>query len=935
MKKEKQQDVSKELAGIREYLTNESNEDAKRKFVYPLFSKLFGDTFKTESDAQGADGYVEGKFVVELKSKPQDWVAGFFQAMHYEKKGLSFPMVIVLCQDFIAVWRLELIPEFAVILAHTTLPMFAPNEVGKDLARRVNKAQAQEILDTAIFKMDSKDIAEAKQDLRFTRQTYNFLQILENLDKNRVSINPMNFIKTIDLMKNYFSNAIDAVHAFYNIVRYWDINSVVGEEDGTGELYVSGFKGKKGSRRFSVPNKYKREFIQFIENRYVFTNAGSGLTTDYYFSRFDEVLAEIDPDYVKQHGIFFTNSNLSKLALWFVDEYFIKDLGKNYIVFDPAGGSGNLIASYKGQLKHKIISELSPDLLKTIEARMEADPYHAETGYTIIPYTNEAKGLNFLDKTGKEYLNIIRDYLKNEEQGMDLDKPLAFLLNPPYKNTDENEKVRGEKNASYDTHPSILKLTGEDAGKERYLAFLAQILNICAYQKELFPDVTPLLMVFTPTSWLIPRPTYAPFREVFDKHFTYQTGFITASNEFFKLDGKWPVAFTIWRYEPQQTPKIQNTVKVYDVSDLTLQQFEQLDWEDKEMTKLVCGQTFKKAKLVTLDNSKGDIRETLSYVIKNGKSIQQPRLNLYRNKTKEEANKPIISGFPTKDPRHQTRKDPHGYTDGTFVGFMDNNTPLRIKQEPSNRLSNKPDRVWFRLDHMIININQTRILSGAPDKYGYCAYDLESAKGLFSWFAITKALNARYPLWANQYDLWKPSISSALESYYYSLCFAFGLAENRCIVTKFEADNPVAGAPEVYAHNPLCPTNVDSFWTEVLDKEIIQDKIPHKDTIFEDKAPNLAYALVQAVKELYRFWNLNHCKGKALKNVGLQDEPYFKYFDYSDFVTPYSGLVQIRKYAEVNGASDLMPYLQAVTDFSKLVKDEIYRLLVDEFKYFE
>jgi hypothetical protein len=39
-----------------------------------------------------------------------------------------------------------------------------------------------------------------------------------------------------------------------------------------------------------------------------------------------------------------------------------------------------------------------------------------------------------------------------------------------------------------------------------------------------------------------------------------------------------------------------------------------------------------------------------------------------------------------------------------------------------------------------------------------------------------------------------------LEANYYSLCFAFALVENRSVKTKFEKDNPVVGAPEVFVH---------------------------------------------------------------------------------------------------------------------------------------
>src|ERR1017187_9428145 len=136
-------------------------------------------------------------------------------------------------------------------------------------------------------------------------------------------------------------------------------------------------------------------------------------------------------------------------------------------------------------------------------------------------------------------------------------------------------------------------------------------------------------------------------------------------------------------------------------------------------------------------------------------------------------------------------------------------------------MSINPDRVWLQLRPTFIDVNLTKVFNGAPDKYGYCCFDLVSAKATFSWFAITKALNGVYPVWANQYDIWAPNIKKEFEKYWHSLCFAFVLAENRCVVTKFEKDNPVKGAPEVFVDNPLCPANKESFWSKVLDKEIV------------------------------------------------------------------------------------------------------------------
>jgi hypothetical protein len=99
--------------------------------------------------------------------------------------------------------------------------------------------------------------------------------------------------------------------------------------------------------------------------------------------------------------------------------------------------------------------------------------------------------------------------------------------------------------------------------------------------------------------------------------------------------------------------------------------------------------------------------------------------------------------------------------------------------------------------------------------------------------------------------------------------------------------------------------------------------------------PKLAGELVGLVTELYKKWNQKHCKGQLLYSVGLHDEPYFKYFDYKDFVTPYSGLIQIRKYAELHNKEDLLNLFDKIAAKAKEVRDEIYRLLTKEFGYFD
>lgn len=919
--------MEKELEQFKKYLLNPGSENAKDHLVFPLFQKLFGSKFRKQSDAQGADIYIEGKLLVELKSESDAYLSGFYQALHYAKKGLTFSAVCVISKDFVAVWKVNNIPDFSKKLSSETDAQDAPNTIGVINAKKTSKAHASEILRSTVFRLDAMDLDGLFKKNHDTALN-EFVQALRNLDSERIQINTHNFIEHIAQLEQFFEDPIDAVHCFYSIVGFWDVTSTVAFNDESEKVHVLGKKGSRLSEEIKINPKFRHAFTKFVEQRFVFTNEGSGLTVDYYFSRFDEVITRIKPEYAKQHGIFFTDNNLSKFALWFVHEYFEKRLSDKYIVLDPAGGSGNLVTSWRGHLKRKIISELQPDLLKTIERRMKLDPDQLDGGFTIIPKTSKNEGLNFLDKTAEKYLNCLMNELK--DQNFKFDKPIAFLLNPPYKNTDENEKERDAVDAVYAIDPSILELTGNDAGKERYLAFLGQIINIARVQMgdkqatELsFENVplpapldtakveTPLILIFTPTSWLIPRPSYVNFRNVFDTYFKYETGFIILGSEFFKISGRFPISFTIWSYQ-RNTQGNTNNVVLRDLTHLKSGDLA-INWNQGiGNIESVLKEVIKDSKLINYSAERESIKEWSG----------QQMYDFKRDPTdKELKSGEVFGGLPIKDERRGNKKT-YGISNSRFVGFMDDSTPVRVKEDSRGRMSTASGNVWFRLDSDFKGINRTRILNGPSDNRSFCAFDIVSAQRTFTWFAITKSIAGIYPVWANQCDIWTPSIPAAKEKEFYSLCFAFGLAENRCVVTKFEKDNPVAGAPEVFVDNPLCPGNQESFWSTTLDSEIVT-------------SPGLAAELVALVKQLYKKWNQNYTKGQFQYSVGLHNEPYFKYFDYRDFVTPYSGLIQIRKYAEIHKADDLLALFEQISAKTKEVREEIYRLLVDEFKYFD
>ena len=440
------------------YITDPSPENAKADYVREFFRQLFKDQFDIEANASGADGYVKNRLVLELKGTHDDWLPGFYQALHYAKKGLGFAHVTVLANHFIGLWRVNKIPDLAKRLARDVPPLLAPNEAGRENARKTPKADQAAILASADFLYNERHperLTDFAKGPTFAASYY--LSSLRNLDKERIPITLSTFLQEIQHLEAFFDTPLDAVHAFYDIVNYWDVTATVASDTARPEaVRVVGKKGSFLSEPVTVAPAQQAAFKHFVEHHYIVTNEGSGITTDDYFARFDEVMARIVPEYVKQHGIFFTDVRLARFALWFTDTYFDAGLTDNYVVLDPAGGSGNLVSSWRKHIQHKIVAELQPDLLRIIDRRFRADEEEAMRGFTIVPRVAENRGLNFLDQPAAAYYQHLLDALAPE--GRTLDKPFAFLLNPPYKSTDEGEEQRTTNEADYLVDPSMVVL---------------------------------------------------------------------------------------------------------------------------------------------------------------------------------------------------------------------------------------------------------------------------------------------------------------------------------------------------------------------------------------------------------------------------------------------------------------------------------------------
>lgn len=223
----------KEIDQLKNFILSERSENAKNHLVFSIFQKLFGNKFKRESDAQNADTYIEGKLLVELKSGSENYIEGFYQALHYSKKGLSYSTICVIAYKFIGLWKINKIPDFAKKLPSQSDSQKSSSEIGAINSKKTSKAQRIEILKSTDFKILPFDF-EVIFEKDNSTELFEFVQILKNIDAERIQVNTHNFISCIAQLKRFFNTPLNAIHFFYAIVGYWIINSKVsslGESD--------------------------------------------------------------------------------------------------------------------------------------------------------------------------------------------------------------------------------------------------------------------------------------------------------------------------------------------------------------------------------------------------------------------------------------------------------------------------------------------------------------------------------------------------------------------------------------------------------------------------------------------------------------------------------------------------------------------------------
>jgi hypothetical protein len=872
--------IPSHVRGLLTYLS-QPEERANEDLAIAYFRKIYGEKFTRQKEANHADGYVPGSFILELKGRTTNWLSGFFQALAYRNTGLDFSQIVVAAQDFLALWQIDHLAQD--IRDEVLCARGAPNAIGMRLAKK-HAARRNEILKLAIWNGAelSGSLFLSNPSIVIERISAFETSLLQGR-KVRIKVTPSNFVSTLKDMRQFFDPRypVKTVRAFYSMVYAWGETSTVVLSERSNDQAALG-----GEVITNLVADKRNQFKDFVENRSI--HVGNDENIDDFFARYDEALDAVDRDFRIRHGIFFTDPDLSKFVMWFVRQH-IPDLGRNYLVIDPACGSGNLVTNWRSplEIRHKVVSEIEPELLFAIERRMQGDKWH-HGKFTVVPKVSENIGLNFLDRSAQEYLQVITKYLK--EKGHKPDRPIAFLCNPPYRSDDDQTAEA----IGYQIHESIRNITGNDAERERYCCFLAQMKLICETAGSSGLPGDSLLLLFTKSAWLTKRSIFEKIRSEMLGSFEDIGGMLVNGSEFFDIRGSWPVAFTLWRYkgkDAQLNP--QRGISLTDLTWLKKEQLSRVPWGDHVEVEQACNyiSVHPQSKLVELGQDRTSIRKWTS----------ETMLDFKRSRRKSEINQKCAGGLPKGDLR-QGNKKAYGEHDGVFIGFMDDLTPCRVKRS----IREKP---WFRLNSPFMDIKKNRCFSGPPDQKGFCAADLESAKKLFFWYSLARTfLQHPYPMWIDSDEMWQPMIPIEVEKVVFQTAFAIAYAENECVQTRFPANNPVSGAPELVVNNPLTPLDTQSFWSITMNP------------FCSSAESSNTTALIKVVDELFAQWKMIF-RNRA--EVPMGKKPYLLS---AGGLTVGAGIVQIKDYARETNNVSLQQKLAEIQIKLKILKSEFFDL---------
>ena len=249
-----------------------------------------------------------------------------------------------------------------------------------------------------------------------------------------------------------------------------------------------------------------------------------------FFSYFDRVytpqeknkFAEISDRLIedtkrRNTGEFYTPTLFVDYAHNMLAKTFGEDWKEKYVVWDNCCGTKNLTRDYH-------FKELYCSTLENAELEISSR------------YNKEAVSFQF------DFLNDSIDKLpEGLRYSFEDNKPIIFLINPPYATATNRDETSKEGIAKTMINEQMLADNIGACSQNLYAQFLYRIMKI----KKQYNMTNVHIALFCKPNYLS-GPTYEKFRNEFLKNFNFVEGVLFNASEFADVSDKWGINFTIW-----------------------------------------------------------------------------------------------------------------------------------------------------------------------------------------------------------------------------------------------------------------------------------------------------------------------------------------------------------------------------------------------------
>lgn len=220
-------------------------------------------------------------------------------------------------------------------------------------------------------------------------------------------------------------------------------------------------------------------------------------------------------------------------------EYIEKDLGldwkNNYVVVDPAWGTGNLTRDYKFnelyastlfQEELDIAADYNPEAVKFQYDFLNDDVWMHEEGITAQDVLDKARS-----GESKMPLGLVEALAAN--------KPIVFFANPPYGQATSAMGKKHKPGVSATAVTDLMDGMGHAKG-ELYTQFIWRTKELA----KIFGYTSDFHIFFFTSAKFIPSSNFGKFKDELFSEFTFKDGFMMNAGEFNGTSTAWGIVFS-------------------------------------------------------------------------------------------------------------------------------------------------------------------------------------------------------------------------------------------------------------------------------------------------------------------------------------------------------------------------------------------------------